>query len=78
MKKNYNECFNETCIVFCIYVVMLFMISMDLEFLETMTIVFIVICSISVLEFALQAIYGVIKTCFDNCEKKQKMKNLES
>ena len=32
MLTNINEVFNEICIVSCIYVVMLFMLSTDLEF----------------------------------------------
>ena len=43
---------------------MLFMMSMNLKFLQDMTIVFIVVVAINILGFAIQALYEVIKTTF--------------
>jgi len=51
MTKNFNENFNEICVIFCIYVIMLFMMTSNIEFLLSMTNVFIVICASNILNF---------------------------
>jgi len=62
--RNFNEGFNEICIVGCIYIIMLFMMSTVLEFLLSMTNVFIVICALNILNFAVQALVGIILGSF--------------
>jgi len=56
----YTELFNEITVVFCIYLVMLFMMSMDFDFLDTMTKKFIVITGVNVITFMILAIKDTV------------------
>jgi len=57
---NFNETFNEICILFCIMIVMLFMMFTDLEFLDKMTISFIGIVGINVFIFGAKALLRIV------------------
>jgi len=80
MRTNLNESFNEICILSCIYIVMLFMLTSNLKFLDDMTDAFIFICAANIFNFAVQTIAKSIFSCFDkkkkNEKKKQAMKNI--
>ena len=76
MKQNFNETFNEMCVVLCIYVVMLFMMSSDVKFLETMTMVFIGIVALNILGFGGQAVPEIIQDLKDRYNNKQTQKGI--
>jgi hypothetical protein len=68
IKTNLNECLNEFCILCCIYVVMFSMITLNIETLDDMTIIFIVISVGNVVIFALQSLVGLVLSSFENCK----------
>ena len=49
IKDNINEIFNEICVTLCIYIIMVLMMSSDLEFHQAMTIAFIIIVAVNIL-----------------------------
>ena len=82
MKMNFNETFNEICVMWCIYIVMVLMMSSNLEFQTSMTITFIVICAINIFNFGAQSAYQLIMSSFkkfnENKTRQQKKLNLDS
>ena len=59
-KQNYNEVFNEICVVLCNYTVMIFMMENDVELLDVMTIIFICIVALNVSFFAVQVVPAIL------------------
>jgi hypothetical protein len=53
IRRNINEAFNEICVILCIYIIMLFMLSDNKRFLDDITMVFIFIVAVNVLFFAI-------------------------
>jgi hypothetical protein len=55
-QQNINAIINEICVVLCTYVVMIFMMSNNLELSDIMTIVFMTIVVLNVMFFAVQVV----------------------
>ena len=61
MKSNLNELFNEITVLLCIYIVMaMMMVYKGVKFVETMTIVFIVIVAINLVVFLAQTVSSML------------------
>ena len=73
-KLNYNEIFNEICVVLCIYTVMLMMMTYDIKILDILTIQFIVIVAINILYFGVQLVPELILGLWNLRSNKQKVK----
>jgi len=71
-KVNFIESFNEISVLFCIYIVMLFMMSTDLKFLSKMTILFICVVGTNVGVFIIYALSGVALDQIDQKKKRDK------
>jgi len=76
-KVNFIESFNEISVLFCIYIVMLFMMSSDLKFLSKMTILFICVVVTNVGTFIVLAISGVTLDQIDQKKKRDKKESID-
>jgi hypothetical protein len=52
IRTNINESINEICILCCIFMVMIFMVTSKVKMIDDTTYAFIVICSLNILSFA--------------------------
>ena len=64
-KMNNIEIFNEVCVVFSMYTIMLFMLTDDVWFCDAMTVQFIVVVGINVFYFAVQLVPELIYELYD-------------
>jgi len=76
-KVNFIESFNEISVLFCIYIVMLFMMSSNLKFLSKMTIVFICVVVTNVGTFIVLAISGLTLDQIDQKKKRDKKESID-
>jgi hypothetical protein len=77
-KKNLNEIFNEICVILCIYTIMVFNLTDQIERLNNMTLVFIIIVAFNILFFAIQLVPDLVLAPCRMCIKnKADKKNAE-
>jgi hypothetical protein len=73
-KMNINETVNEICAIMCMYTVMMFMMTKEVNFIEIMTWQFIAIVAINILYFVLQAMPVVVIALCEKCKNYQQNK----
>jgi hypothetical protein len=67
-QHNFNEVFNEICVVLCNYTVMIFMMYDDVSLLDAMTIVFIVIVALNISFFVVQVVPAILFEPYNKCK----------